>query len=184
MKKNYYCKQKTKAKILKICLIAVVAVCNGCKTSTVSVNTDYICYEDGKSRYGNSIEFLKCVNVPPKDKNDYVFFEIDSEPENELHTAVQEADKKIKGAIVVRLKRIFQNKLKIRVYNSWDMDKIKMPVTYRHFYKKTGNSYRIKSVAVFLKKDTEPLAILRYLPLEYKLPFLDQLEIEYRRTYN
>lgn len=168
----------------KILIILLLVVLNGCKSQIISESSDFICYEDGVSRYDNSVEFLKCVNVNPVDKNDHIYFEIDSGPYKDLHNAVQEANKNLKTALVVRLKNIFQNRLKVRVYNSWNMDKIKMPVTYRHFYQKTGSDYKIKSVAVFLKKDAEPLAILRYLPLEYKLPFLDQLEIEYRRMYN
>ncbi|MDA3899990.1 MAG: hypothetical protein PF637_05655 [Spirochaetes bacterium] len=166
------------------CYYLILFLLVSCKTVPLKQQTDYINYEDGKSRYSVESEYLSCLEVNANKKDDYIFFELVSKSNEKLDKAVKQADKDLKTALVYRLKSIFQKKLKIRVYEVWDMNRITLPATYRHFYKKTPDGYEIKSVAVFLRKDAEPLALLKYMPLEYKLPFLKEMEIEYRKIYN
>lgn len=176
-----------KCRYLQIATFLLLYVVLACSSQVRKTPFDFINYENGKSLYTNSEEFLFCFGIEPKDASSYVRFERDFNFEesadnfsvDSLNDSMVQANRDLKLELAYDLKNHMQEKFRMRVAGAWEMEKIAVPVSYRHFYRFRNNRLEVKGVALILKRDLTVTTLLRYLPLEYKLLFLERLESEY-----
>ena len=157
-----------------ICLIPFLTCQSSAPSRHPSYN--YICIYHNKHHLNNKEEMAKCYGLSAKELDTcYRFSEsnpTDSE-DNIKRTAEETRDaveNKIVDYIVNRLKR----KMGKEFYKNWTYDKMEIPAIFRDFVARDNKRYFIKTVAVIKKSDLSDYALINYLPLEYKMHFLEK----------
>ncbi len=165
---------------MKRVFFAVLLFLAGCKIIQ-NQNNYSICIEDGVSRLEVKEEFAACYKISAAEMEKYKLFskaEILNRPsdENELRARLKSnVNSMIAEVILFKLKDAFgQN-----VEEYWQLEKITIPVYYRSFKKTAGNEVTITVIGIIPENEMTARALIKYLPLEYKMQFIDKKEEKY-----
>lgn len=164
----------------EIFLIFLILFAVSCKTDQQKKNYS-ICIENGTSRLEIRSEFAECYGISPEEIDDYELYKITetisvSLSETERVTILQKkVSSVIAGEILSKLKNAFgQN-----VEEYWNLERITIPVKYRSFRKTYDGKKDITVIGIIPKKEMTPRALIKYLPLEYKMQFIEKKEDKY-----
>jgi hypothetical protein len=143
-----------------------------CAGTQKTAEQAFLCRDHGIHHPENKDEFCACFGIDPAAVSGYFVFSKESAisgDENSTAAALRDsvADD-IVDMIVKRLDAAFG----MDAIAHWQFDKIDLPVIFRSFRKNTPDGVRIKVIAVSLKENFTPRALIRFLPLEYKMKLL------------
>jgi hypothetical protein len=160
---------------MRILAIILIAGClfASCKGTQKKNDSDYICRAHGQHRLDVKESFCACFGIKPEKTDDYLIF---SKEGLQGKSSIESCEKAVKNEvadeivafIVTRLNAAFGNELLIH----WDLERIDLPIIFRTFVKTASDDTHVKVVAVARKEDFTPRALIRFLPLEYKMKLL------------
>jgi hypothetical protein len=147
-----------------------------CAGTQKSIEQDYICREHGVHHFNNKEEFCACFGIDISAVSNYYVFS----KETKLSGDEKEAAASIKDAVADDIVDIIVKRLDAAfgsdVFSRWQFEKIDIPVTFRSFKKKAPDGSYIKSTAISLKANFTPRALIKFLPLEYKMKLLKPVD--------
>jgi hypothetical protein len=160
---------------MRIAAIILIASCFvvSCKGIQKKADGDYICKTHGQHRLDVKESFCACFGIKADKIDDYLIFTREgvqgkSTIESCEQSLKNEVADEIVTFIVARLNVAFGNDLLIH----WELEKIDLPIIFRTFIKTGSDDTHVKVVAVARKEDFTPRALIRFLPLEYKMKLL------------
>jgi hypothetical protein len=159
-------------RLITIILIASCFVVS-CSGTQKKADGDYICKAHGQHRLDVKESFCACFGINPDKTEEYLIFSREgmqgkSTIESREQSLKNDVADEIVSYIVARLNIAFGNDLLIH----WELEKIDLPIIFRTFVKTGRDDAYVKVVAVARKDDFTPRALLRFLPLEYKMKLL------------
>jgi hypothetical protein len=160
---------------MRIVAIILLAGCFivSCKGTQKKTEGDYICKMHGQHRLDKKESFCECFGINSEKTADYLIFSKESVQRKNSSESTEkqlknEVADEIVSFIVTRLNLAFGNDLLIH----WELEKIDLPIVFRTYVKPGAEDTFVKVVAVARKEDFTPRALIKFLPLEYKMKLL------------
>jgi hypothetical protein len=165
------------------CLLFFLSSCSGAQeTKQKNTSYAYICLEHGTHYYNDPASLSKCLGISPQKFTDYYFFHNDGTTKDKDNLV--QLRYMLKEKLADQLVTVIINRLQIafgeEVTTRWHLESTTLPVLFRHFTQFDGKLYHVKVIAVIAKKDLAPRSLIRFLPLEYKMNFMQPSEEELR----
>ncbi|MBN1498921.1 MAG: hypothetical protein JW982_02090 [Spirochaetes bacterium] len=167
--------------MIRCFLLSVLVFCAVSCSSGQHGKIYSICIENGVSRFEIESEFAECFGIAVEDIDSYEIYKIAESVNISIQDDVTVSILKnklsavIAGNILMRLKNAFgQN-----VEEYWKLERITIPVKYRSFRKNDGENKDVTVIGMILKSELTPRALIKYLPLEYKMQFIEKKNDKY-----
>jgi hypothetical protein len=155
--------------------VILIACCFilSCKGTQKKADDAYICKMHGQHRLDIKESFCACFGISPEKTEDYLIFSREGRQGKSSFESCEKAVKnevadEIVAYIVARLNLAFGDDLLIH----WELEKIDLPIVFRTYLKTGADDTYVKVVAVARKEDFTPRALIKFLPLEYKMKLL------------
>ena len=138
-----------------------------------SVSTAYVC-EHGTHHLEIKSEAAACFNISPADFDLYQIFsdEEKTRDRSELAGLAAHAKNVCAENIIEYITKTIASAFGKHEYSGWQLNALDIPVVFRVFTRFDGTTYYVKAVAIIKKNDLTPKALIRFLPLEYKMKLI------------
>jgi hypothetical protein len=168
-----------------VLLCSLMISCAGVRTTGVSDEKRMVCREHGIHHPDNAAEFAACFGIEKGKIDQYYIFEKGSkgsaaETDQTAARLKSLVADMIVDEIMKRLEQSFGNDLTA----NWRLESISMPVPFRTFVRTQDGAAEVKVFALVKKSDLEPQALIRFLPLEYKMKLIQPGREDYRELGN
>lgn len=159
-------------------LIAASAALCGCKTAGEVVAYDYVCVKHGTHHLRDRAQTAECFGFPLADYGDIRFFTqagTARTPDEYGATRIRVTDE-VENEIVDIIMDTVKSALGRSIKRHWHFDRISVPAVFREFRHDEGPIAHIAVRAAMHKTKLAPGAIVKFLPLEYKMDLIDREE--------
>jgi hypothetical protein len=161
--------------LLFVFLMFLLVTCTSVERAEYS--DEYVWIKDKNLKFQDKSDLSKCLNIPVSKLNEYSFLVIEEFYEEEINyiDIQSKLQLKLEKKIVQLIKSKMEMTFKETIYDDWQFQRITLPVKYRMFIKETKRGTYYKYIAVYYSDDMSITKLLKYLPYEYKEPFLEKL---------
>ena len=156
-----------------------MALLLSCKTASLTEKYDYVCALHGEHHLRDRAQTAACFGITLADYDRHRFFGAEGDAlsaearEGVRNRLTDEVENVVVDLMFDKIQAAMGKALK----KHWHFDRLHVPVVFREFASVSGNVHHIKIVAIMRQAQLEPAAIIKYLPLEYKMDLIDETGI-------
>lgn len=143
-----------------------------CAGTQKAADKGYVCREHGVHHQTNKEEFCICFGIDPLSVSKYYIFSKEAKLSGDETAAAASLKNAVADEIVDMVVKRLNEAFGVDVLSNWSLEKTDLPVIFRSFKKNTPDGIYIESAAVSLKDNFTPRALIKFLPLEYKMKLL------------
>ncbi|HNV45520.1 MAG TPA: hypothetical protein PLE73_00630 [Spirochaetota bacterium] len=159
-------------------VFAIVAACAGCASVPAVTAYDYVCALHGTHHLRDRAHTAACFGFPLAEYDNIRFFSREGAAQTDAQYDPLRArlTDEVENAIVDAVMQKIQSAMGASIKRHWRFEQIKVPVVLRAFRHDSPGAIRATVVAAMHKDRLAPAAIIKYLPLEYKMDIIDYEE--------